>query len=63
MFNRQVEANDPANQLISLGLDDLIKVWDMTNSKCLQTIDVSFVPGQPSVKKAPTELKVCAENI
>jgi hypothetical protein len=35
----------------------------MTNSKCLQTIDVSFVPGQPSVKKAPTELKVCAENI
>eukprot|EP01052_Picozoa_sp_SAG31_P052284 SAG31_NODE_12839_length_913_cov_0.998771_1_plen_194_part_00 len=41
--------NDTASQLISMGTDDLCKVWDLSNNHCTQTIDASFVPGTVSV--------------
>lgn len=41
--------NDAASQLISMGTDDLCKVWDLSNYHCTQTIDASFVPGTVSV--------------
>lgn len=34
----QIIVNDKDNQIISLGSDKTVKVWDIRNHKCLQTL-------------------------
>ncbi|GBG32362.1 WD repeat-containing protein 64 [Hondaea fermentalgiana] len=54
----KVEVNDDNNQLLSLSSDNTVKIWDIRNHKCVQTIGIGMAAsraqqresaGQPSV--------------
>jgi WD40 repeat protein len=36
--------NNARNQLVSITADEVCKVWDLTNTKCMQVIDPFFIP-------------------
>lgn len=46
----QLEIDEKSNNLISLSLDRSIKVWDLRNHRCLQTIEVDDKLKQSDVR-------------
>jgi WD40 repeat protein len=43
---RSVVMNESLNQLISLSTDNVLKVWDVSTNKCVQTIDHKLAVGE-----------------
>lgn len=38
MCYQDVVVNEADNQIVSIGADSVIKVWDMRSTRCLQTV-------------------------
>jgi len=45
---RKVIVNDKNNQLISLGADNVVKVWDIRNQRCIQTLNDARTMDKPT---------------